>query len=106
MSASSARQPASSSSSDEDRRPDLRLVSQQEHPELRGPAGRAPTSSDEDRAAKRREKYRRYNSSAKGQARNLRYEAKHPERAVRWSPITGREVAAVAAAVANREPPR
>lgn len=44
---------------------------------------------------KRLAKHRRYNSSVKGQARNLRYEAKHPERRVRWSPITGREVAAM-----------
>jgi hypothetical protein len=44
---------------------------------------------------KRREWHRRYNVSAKGQARNKRYEAKHPERKIRWSPITGREVASV-----------
>lgn len=31
----------------------------------------------------RREAHRRYNMSAKGRARNLRYEAKHPERAQR-----------------------
>jgi hypothetical protein len=44
-------------------------------------------------AEKRREYHRRYNASAKGQARNKRYEEKHPERRIRWSPITGREVA-------------
>jgi hypothetical protein len=36
---------------------------------------------------KRRERYRRYNMSAKGQARRKKYEAAHPERATRWSPI-------------------
>jgi hypothetical protein len=29
---------------------------------------------------KRREYHRRYNASSKGQARNARYEARHPER--------------------------
>jgi hypothetical protein len=47
---------------------------------------------------KRREWHRRYNASSKGQARNARYEAKHPERKLRWSPVTAREVAAVNAA--------
>lgn len=42
---------------------------------------------------RRLNKYRRYNASSKGQARDLRYEARHPERRVRWSPITGRDVA-------------
>lgn len=36
---------------------------------------------------KRKERHRRYNRSAKGQARNKRYEAKHPERKQRWSPL-------------------
>jgi hypothetical protein len=49
------------------------------------------SSSDEKRLAK----HRRYNASVKGQRRNARYEAKHPERKVRWSPITGREVAKI-----------
>ena len=43
---------------------------------------------------KRLEYHRRYNASSKGQARNARYEAKHPERKLRWSPVTAREVAA------------
>jgi hypothetical protein len=33
---------------------------------------------------KRLEKYRRYNQSAKGRARDKRYEQKHPERKERW----------------------
>jgi hypothetical protein len=33
---------------------------------------------------KRLEKYRRYNQSAKGRARDKRYEQKHPERKIRW----------------------
>jgi hypothetical protein len=37
-------------------------------------------------AEKRREYHRRYNSSAKGQARNKRYEEKHPARRLRWEP--------------------
>jgi hypothetical protein len=45
---------------------------------------------------KRREWHRRYNASSKGRARNARYEAKHPERKIRWSPVTGREVATAA----------
>jgi hypothetical protein len=40
--------------------------------------------SVEDR---RKEKHYRYNQSAKGQARNRRYEQKHPERKTRWAPI-------------------
>lgn len=35
---------------------------------------------------KRLAAHRRYNMSAKGRARNLRYEAKHPERKLRWEP--------------------
>jgi hypothetical protein len=34
--------------------------------------------------AKALERHKRYNSSAKGQARNKRYEEKHPERKSRW----------------------
>ena len=34
--------------------------------------------------AKARERHKRYNSSAKGQNRNKRYEEKHPERKTRW----------------------
>ena len=30
------------------------------------------------------EAHRRYNASAKGRARNARYESKHPERKLRW----------------------
>jgi hypothetical protein len=37
--------------------------------------------------AARRETYRRYNASAKGQERHARYEEKHPERATRWGPL-------------------
>jgi hypothetical protein len=50
--------------------------------------------TDESAESRRLAKYRRYNSSRKGAARNRRYEAKHPERAVRWPPVTGRDVAA------------
>jgi hypothetical protein len=32
-------------------------------------------------------KYARYNASSKGKARRDKYEAAHPERATRWSPI-------------------
>jgi hypothetical protein len=35
------------------------------------------------------DKHRRYNSSKKGQARNKKYEANHPERKVRWEPARG-----------------
>jgi hypothetical protein len=41
------------------------------------------TTSDELRL----ERHRRYNLSVKGQKRRQRYEAKHPERKERWSPI-------------------
>lgn len=34
--------------------------------------------------AKRLARHQRYNASAKGQARNKRYEDKHPERKTRW----------------------
>jgi hypothetical protein len=40
-----------------------------------------------ERIAARLETYRRYNRSVKGAKRYKRYEAKHPERAERWSPI-------------------
>jgi hypothetical protein len=43
----------------------------------------AVTGSDPE--ASRLERYRRYNSSVKGQRRHKRYEAKHPERKERWS---------------------
>jgi hypothetical protein len=36
---------------------------------------------------RRKARYERYNRSTKGQARDKRYEAAHPERAQRWSPI-------------------
>jgi hypothetical protein len=41
-------------------------------------------SAPDDQAEKRREAHRRYNTSRKGQARNRRYEAAHPERKLRW----------------------
>jgi hypothetical protein len=34
-----------------------------------------------------RAKHAKYNGSAKGQARNRRYEEAHPERKTRWAPI-------------------
>lgn len=40
-----------------------------------------------DSDEKRKERYRRYNASAKGQARKRRYENAHPERKERWSEI-------------------
>jgi len=36
---------------------------------------------------KRLERYRRYNQSIKGQARDKKYEDAHPERKERWFPI-------------------
>jgi len=36
---------------------------------------------------KRLARYRRYNQSKKGQARDKKYEDAHPERKDRWSPI-------------------
>jgi len=36
--------------------------------------------------AKYLKRHSKYNTSAKGQARNRKYEAAHPERAVRWEP--------------------
>jgi hypothetical protein len=33
---------------------------------------------------RRRERYARYNRSVKGQARDRAYEARHPERKLRW----------------------
>jgi hypothetical protein len=38
-------------------------------------------------AEKRRASHRKYNQSVKGQARYQRYEAAHPERRERWSPL-------------------
>ncbi len=35
---------------------------------------------------RRLDTHRTYNNSIKGQARNLRYEAAHPERKLRWEP--------------------
>jgi hypothetical protein len=40
----------------------------------------------EARRERRRAAHQKYNLSAKGQARNARYEAKHPERKLRWEP--------------------
>lgn len=34
-----------------------------------------------------RQRHARYNRSEKGKARYKRYEDKHPDRALRWSPI-------------------
>lgn len=45
------------------------------------------TVSADERDARRLERHRRYNRSRKGAARYRRYEAKHPERATRWSPL-------------------
>ena len=41
-----------------------------------------------DQLARKRylERHTRYNTSSKGQARNRRYEATHPERKLRWEP--------------------
>lgn len=36
---------------------------------------------------KRLDRHRRYNASAKGQARNKRYEAANPHRKLRWEPM-------------------
>jgi hypothetical protein len=36
---------------------------------------------------KRLARYRRYNSSKKGQDRNKKYEEAHPERRTRWAPV-------------------
>jgi hypothetical protein len=43
--------------------------------------------TDLERIERRLDAHRRYNRSTKGAARYKRYEAKHPERATRWSPI-------------------
>jgi hypothetical protein len=43
--------------------------------------------TDEQRRANRLETYRTYNQSRKGKARYDKYEAAHPERAVRWEPM-------------------
>lgn len=42
--------------------------------------------SAENPRARRLDTHRRYNTSLKGQARNARYEARHPERKLRWEP--------------------
>lgn len=41
-----------------------------------------------DQAARQRrlDTHRKYNASSKGQARNRAYEARHPERKLRWEP--------------------
>jgi hypothetical protein len=36
---------------------------------------------------RRKARYQRYNSSAKGQQRRKRYEEKHPERKAKWSEL-------------------
>lgn len=38
----------------------------------------------DEKRERRLEAHRRYNASAKGRARNTRYESKHPERKARW----------------------
>lgn len=43
--------------------------------------------TEQERTRRRLEKYTKYNASVKGQARHKKYEAAHPERATRWSPI-------------------
>jgi hypothetical protein len=55
---------------------------------------RSGGSVSESAESRRLARHRRYNSSRKGQARNMRYEARHPERKLRWPPVTGRDVAA------------
>ena len=52
---------------------------------------RSATDSDERRLAR----YARYNASQKGRARDQRYEAKHPERRERWSPLARRREPAI-----------
>jgi len=49
--------------------------------------------ADERRLAK----HARYNASAKGRARDQRYEAKHPERKERWAPLAYRREPAIGA---------
>ena len=44
------------------------------------------TTMTEPARERRLDAHRRYNTSAKGQRRNLRYEARHPERKLRWEP--------------------
>lgn len=43
--------------------------------------------NDTQRRQRRLDSYRRYNRSVKGAARYRRYEVKHPERALAWSPL-------------------
>lgn len=49
-------------------------------------APREPMTPAEARRARHLERHRRYNTSTKGQRRNLAYEARHPERRLRWEP--------------------
>jgi hypothetical protein len=42
--------------------------------------------TDSERRERRLARYRRYNGSRKGRARDQRYEAAHPERKLRWEP--------------------
>jgi hypothetical protein len=45
------------------------------------------TNDEAEKARVRRlDSHRKYNLSAKGQKRNARYEARHPERKLRWEP--------------------
>lgn len=43
--------------------------------------------TEEERQAARRATYQRYNRSPKGSKRYKAYEAAHPERSTRWSPV-------------------
>ena len=40
--------------------------------------------SDDEKRERRLAAHRKYNLSTKGRARDARYEAKHPERKLRW----------------------
>lgn len=40
--------------------------------------------TEDERRANRLASHEKYNKSVKGQKRNKRYEAKHPERKLRW----------------------
>lgn len=51
------------------------------------------TTTDAD--GKRLARYARYNASAKGRARDQRYEAGHPERTERWGPLAYRREPAI-----------
>jgi hypothetical protein len=50
---------------------------------MAGKRVRGVDGADEKRLAR----YRRYNSSKKGQDRNKKYEDAHPERRTRWAPV-------------------